>query len=247
MTDENDSSPKRLSEADAQQLFARAVELDQAIDSGHTVDELRQIAREVGIKSEAFDLALRELVAAGRPTHAPDPASFFEKMWRRILGKRRSAIEAVGVNVLAAITFWLGLTVLARIGRDFGWQGIDTTILISCILGVAVARSIRARVVEIALIGMAAFQAAEFAMHLLFGIRVVQGAPTHYAVMIAGIVGAAAGWLAARSKGSSPASATPNASSTDADETPGESARGDASRPGRFSRISMAPLFPARS
>lgn len=247
MTDENDSSPKRLSEADAQQLFARAVELDQAIDSGHTVDELRQIAREVGIKSEAFDLALCELVAAGSPTNAPEPASFFEKMWRRIRGKQRSAIEAVGANVLAAVIFWLGLTVLARIGRGFGWQGIDITILISCMLGVAVARSVRARVTEIALIGMAAFQAAELAMHLLFGIRAVQGGPTHFAVMIAGIVGAAAGWLAARSRSSSPASSMPSASSTASNESSDASARGDASRPGWFARIGMVPFPAARS
>jgi hypothetical protein len=242
--DENDASPKRLSEEDTHQLFARAVELDHAIDSGHTVAELRQIAQEVGIRSEAFDLALRELIAAGSSPHAVEPASFFERMWRRLRSRRRSAIEAALANVLAATSFWLGLSLLARVGRGFGWQGMDTTILISCILGVVVARSVRARVVEIALIGLTAFQAAELAMHLLFGIRAVQGGPTHFAVMIAGIVGAGAGWLAARSKRSSPASPSKgNTSSTVSDEPPEASASGD----GWFARIRMAPFLPARS
>ena len=248
MTDECDSRPERLSEEAAQQLFARAVELDQVIDSSPTVAELRQIAREVGIKPEAFDLALREFTAAerSRAVTAQETPSFFGKLWRRLRsddGKARTLVEVILANLAAAVFTWLLAAAFTRVGIGFGWQGMEIAILLANALGFAIARGFRARIAEIGLMGMAAFQVAELAMHLVFGIRAVQGGPTHFAVMIAGIVGAAAGWLAARARRSSPASAAPSTSSTAADEPPEPSASGD----GWFARIRIASFLPARS
>ena len=52
--------------------------------------------------------------------------------------------------------------------------------------------------VEIGFTGFVAFQAAELAMHVIYGIRAVQGGPTHFTVMIAGILGVAIGMRTGR-------------------------------------------------
>ena len=51
---------------------------------------------------------------------------------------------------------------------------------------------------------MAAFSASELVMHLYFGIRAVQGEPTHFAVMGAGLVGVALGGVLANARRSGP-------------------------------------------
>ena len=53
----------------------------------------------------------------------------------------------------------------------------------------------RAPVVAYGLAAMAAFSASELAIHLSYGVRAVQGAPTHFAVMGSGILGVALGAL----------------------------------------------------
>jgi len=207
MTDEHTSESElaRLSEDTAHRLLARAIELDQSRGSETTVTELRDIAREAGISTQAFDAAFRELSAqthAGdaRPSPAP-PRNFFGRLWHRLRGNSTSAPtigDAVVSNAIAAVLFWVLVFLLTRIAVGIGWQAMEVAILIGCALGVGLARRLRARLVELGLMGMVAFQAAELAMHLLFGLRSVQGAETHFAVMIAGVLGAVIAWSASR-------------------------------------------------
>ena len=223
MPDENTSQggPERLSDDAAHRLLARAIELDQSQDSETSVAQLREAAREAGISSAAFDNALRELIATGsdrgvseRRSTAEEPTTFLGRMWRRLRSERgtgQTAVDAVVSNVIAVTLFWTFAFLLTRVAISIGWQAIDTAILIACVVGIGIARRLRARPAEIAMMGFTAFQAAELAMHLIFGIRTVQGGPTHFAVMIAGILGAAIAWIASHSKGRSSSSDVPDA------------------------------------
>ena len=55
------SDPQRIPSAAVERLLARAAELDAVDASAVSVDELRSAAVDAGIKSQAFDAALREL------------------------------------------------------------------------------------------------------------------------------------------------------------------------------------------
>jgi len=59
----------------------------------------------------------------------------------------------------------------------------------------------RVPVVAYFLAAMAAFSASELAIHLTYGVRAAQGAPTHFAVMGAGVLGVALGALLMRRGG----------------------------------------------
>ncbi|MDQ2664690.1 MAG: hypothetical protein M3Z05_01660 [Gemmatimonadota bacterium] len=101
-------------------------------------------------------------------------------------------------NAIAITLFWLLTFLLTRIAIGIGWQAMEGAILIGCIVGVGIARRLSARLVEVGLMGFVAFQAAELMMHLIFGLQSVQGGPTHFAVIAAGVLGAASGWLTNR-------------------------------------------------
>ena len=197
MTDEHsrDDSRVRLSDDTAHRLVARAIELDQSSDLGLAVHELREAAREVGISVHAFDAALRELPVSPPSADATQripPGNIVRRLWTRMRGRqpgRPNAGDAVVSNAIAAALSWVLILLFTRTLMGLGWQGMEGGILLGCVLGVGIARKLRARVLELGLMGMVAFQAAELAMHLLFGIRAVQSGPTHFAVMIAGILG----------------------------------------------------------
>lgn len=186
----------RLSDDAAHRLLARAIELDQTRSSDTTVRELRDAAREAGISVQAFDAALRELAAAPRAVDTaglrPPPGGILRRLWGRLQGKARekqTVGDAAVSNVMAAVVSWALLFLLARITAGIGWWGTEVAILLGCVLGVGIARRLHARVLELGLLGMIAFQVAELAMHVAFGIRAVQSGPTHFAVMIAGVLG----------------------------------------------------------
>jgi hypothetical protein len=76
-----------------------------------------------------------------------------------------------------------------------GWPASEVGQLLSCVLGVGIALRLRAPVIAYFLAAMAAFSASELAIHFVYGIRAVQGAPTHFAVMGSGILGVTLGAL----------------------------------------------------
>ncbi len=227
MTEEHspENQPARLSDEAAHRLLARAIELDQTRDSETTVRELRDAAREAGISVQAFDAALRELTASppavGTTRHVLPRGNFLRRLWARMRGDRleqQTVGDAVVSNAIAAAVSWVSVFLLTRITMGLGWQGMECAILLGCVLGVGIARKLHARVVELGLMGMVAFQAAELAMHLLFGIRAVQSGPTHFAVMIAGILGVVLARSASGTYGRLDGSVRDVAASTSPDE-----------------------------
>jgi hypothetical protein len=200
----------RLPDDAAHRLLARAIELDHCRESETTLADLRAIAHEAGITTQAFDAALRELHAHGIASSATFHVSpvqregLASRIWRRIAGRTEqpaTLADAVVSNVIAATLFWVLTYILTRAASGLGWQGGELAILLGCTAGVGIARRLGARLVQVGLIGFVAFQAAELAMHLAFGLHSVQGGPTHFAVIGAGIIGAVIGWTANRTPG----------------------------------------------
>ncbi len=204
----SDAELVRLSEDSAHRLLARAIELDDSRGSETTIAELRDIAREAGISAQAFDAAFRELSAlartpvAGEADSARDkPSNVVSRFWHRLRGAdtRRTGVgDAVVSNAVAVTLFWVFTFLVTRVATNFGWQAMEAAILVGSIMGVGIARRLKARLAEVGLMGFAAFEAAELLIHLVFGLQSVQGGPTHFAVLTAGILGAAIGWLAKR-------------------------------------------------
>jgi len=197
---ESDRETVRLSEDAAHRVLARAIELERDRGAETTIADLREVAREAGISMHAFDSALREgaaLVARAETGHRPARTEgLFSRLWHRLThrGATTTLSQAVVANVATAVLFWLLTFFLTRFAQRIGWQAMEVTILVSCVLGVGLARVLRARVVAMGLLGFVAWQTAELSMHLLFGNQAVQGGPTHFAVMIAGLLGAVLGW-----------------------------------------------------
>src|SRR5256885_4594967 len=104
---------------------------------------------------------------------------------------------SVGRHVVAFVTFWIIAFALVQFGVRVlgGWPASEVGQLLSCVLGVGIALRMRAPAVAYFLAAMAAFSASELAIHLAYGIRNVQGAPIHFAVMGSGILGVALGAL----------------------------------------------------
>ena len=106
---------------------------------------------------------------------------------------------SLGRHVVAFVTFWVIGFALVQFGERVlgGWPASEVGQFLACVLGVGISLRVRAPVVAYFLAAMAAFSASELAIHLSYGIRAVQGAPTHFAVMGSGILGVALGALLA--------------------------------------------------
>lgn len=135
-------------------------------------------------------------------------------------------VAALGRNALAGVICWiLGYGVVRLAQRVLGgWQVTDLGLLLVCAVGVFIALRLRARVMAYFLAAMSAVFVSEFAIHVYYGIRAAQGAPTHFAVMGAGILGVIlGGLLAARGRGL--ATAPAGAVAESAAEPPSETSR----------------------
>ena len=66
-----DPSRRRFRDDDAARILDHAIRLDAARKSGMSVDDLHEIAREIGIAPDAVDDALRALEASGWTPEAP--------------------------------------------------------------------------------------------------------------------------------------------------------------------------------
>jgi hypothetical protein len=107
----------------------------------------------------------------------------------------RTIATAVTMNVLAFVVFWLTAFGLIRFAERVlhGWPSSELMQTAALAVGVLVALRMRARVAALLMAGFLAFSLAELALHSIYGIRAVQGAPTHFAVMTAGAIGVALG------------------------------------------------------
>lgn len=199
MRDSDSSCPQPtvLSEELAHRLLARAIELDLESRSGTTVEQLRDVARELGIADAAFESALSDV---RRPVPAKPPG-----VVRRCLDhlrgtETRSWGDVVFVNAAAFATFWAALSFVsaATRGLELGWEGHAARLIAVNIGGLMLARHLRARLATFVLASTAIAQLAEFAIHLAYGNTSAQGAATHFAVLLAAALGVGATALARR-------------------------------------------------
>ena len=188
-----------LSEDAAHRLIARAIELDARRAEEVSIAQLREVAQEAGISLQAFEEALHE---AGS-LEVVSKLSMRERFRRFVRGREevssRSILDRIGMNVVAFAAFWATAFLFGRAGDAMtaAWVGQAGGILLANILGVAIARRLNARVTTLVLSVTAIAQTAEFVLHLIYGIDRVQGGSTHLAVMLASLLGIAAGAVAA--------------------------------------------------
>jgi len=168
------AGPEYLSEEDAQRLLARAVELD-ARAQPLTVDQLRAVAIEAGIAPEAFDRAVAE--TTGPLTPGPAPAT----LWASVKG-----------TLKAGFITWVSLVAVVRVCSlvGAGWELRDLADVVALTIGAVAAHRFRARLARVGLIGMASAEFAEWVIHSVYGIGVVQGSAAHITVLAAGLLGA---------------------------------------------------------
>jgi hypothetical protein len=91
--------------------------------------------------------------------------------------------------------YWITAFVLIQLSQriDGGWAMGQTGEVLAGALGVFLAIRLNVKPVAYVLGGLLAFSASELILHSIFGNRSVQGGPTHFAVMLAGILGVALG------------------------------------------------------
>jgi hypothetical protein len=108
-----------------------------------------------------------------------------------------SLVSWLGRHLVASVIFWVIALASVQLGERVlgGWPATEAGQLLACVLGVVIARHMRAPVMSYCLGAMAAFSASELTIHLYYGIRAAPGAATHFAVMGAGILGVAVGAL----------------------------------------------------
>jgi len=169
--------PERVPDATAQNLLARAAELDA---DGPSLTQLRQAAIEAGISASAFDAAVAEWRAAGLRVAAPTSAARPPGSW-------------VGRNALALATGWVAAFGLAAAERLAGapWLVHKLSDPLGLAIGAAVALRLRARTANVVLVGLALSQTTEFLMDWFSGAPAVQGFGAHMALMTAGVAGSA--------------------------------------------------------
>jgi hypothetical protein len=107
--------------------------------------------------------------------------------------------ESIGRNVLALALFWLLSFAGVQFGYQFGgWPATEIGQVLGCAAGVGVAIQLRARLAAYLVAAMVAFSASELIVHLYYGMRAAQGAPTHFAGMGAALLSIALGASIAR-------------------------------------------------
>lgn len=127
---------------------------------------------------------------------------------KKFVGSPKSVVVLLGRNLLAFVIFWILSFAFVQFGwRVLGrWPASEAGQLLGCVAGIAIALRMRARVTLYFLAAMAAFSGSELTIHSVYGIRAAQGAPTHFAVMSAGVLGVGLGALLVGRNGRAPVS-----------------------------------------
>jgi len=102
----------RLDEQQVVRLFRRAADIDAERSARASIDDLRGIARELGISNESFDLALRE-VQSGKSAGSLDPETDEAHPWSKLRERFRHTIHDLRSKIrtagIAATAFVLGV------------------------------------------------------------------------------------------------------------------------------------------
>jgi hypothetical protein len=117
-------------------------------------------------------------------------------------GPSTSIIPSIGRNLFAIAITWVVGLVLVQVGLRAlgGWPAAEVGQLLSFVFGVAMSLRINATLAAYLWSAMVAYSVSELAIHLYFGIRAAQGAPAHFAVIAAAVVGVTTGTLLTRSR-----------------------------------------------
>ncbi len=115
---------------------------------------------------------------------------------------RRAMLDSFVLNAATLVAWWLLMTLWIRTQFPHGlndWRVGTITITLACSLGAVAALSIRRLGAAYVLAGSAAMGMVEFSFHSLYGNRVVQGGPAHFATMAAAILAVTAAAFVERS------------------------------------------------
>jgi hypothetical protein len=105
--------------------------------------------------------------------------------------------RSISRNLIVLALSWLTGLAAVQFGiRVFGgWSASHLGQTLACVIGVLFALRLAAKFAAYLMAGMLAFSVSELLVHAYYGIRAAQGAPTHFAVMGAGVVGVVLGAL----------------------------------------------------
>ncbi|HEV7487963.1 MAG TPA: hypothetical protein VGQ65_20010 [Thermoanaerobaculia bacterium] len=111
------------------------------------------------------------------------------------MNSHRSVLHAVLKGALVLAVYWMTAFVLVQFGQRVagGWAFSQLGEVLAGAVGVFLALRLNVKPVAYVLGGLLAFSVSELVLHSIFGNRSVQGGPTHFAVMLAGILGIALG------------------------------------------------------
>lgn len=114
--------------------------------------------------------------------------------------RRTTVSKALILNLAVLAGFLAAEYLLVQGAKRFGgaWQTVDLAMLAGCLAGGAIAVKLHARLMAYVIAAFAAVFTAELGIHLYYGIRAAQGAPTHFAVLASGVLGVALGALLAK-------------------------------------------------
>ena len=108
-------------------------------------------------------------------------------------------VHATGRTLASLAAFYALSFVGVQIGERWlgGWPAAEIGLLLAASVAAVIAIRFRAAIAAYVVLGFAAYAASQLVVHLIYGIRAAQGAPTHFAVMGAGLLGVALGAIAA--------------------------------------------------
>jgi hypothetical protein len=110
---------------------------------------------------------------------------------------RPSVGRSISNNLIALALSWLAAFAAVQFGERVygGWFASHLGQTVACWIGVLLALRITAKFAAYLMAGMLAFSVSELLVHAYYGIRAAQGAPTHFAVVGAGVFGVVLGAL----------------------------------------------------
>lgn len=112
------------------------------------------------------------------------------------MSQRTGLVHKAMTSVGVLIASWLLLFVCARVFSTFSGREAIQALATATALGLAV--HLRVRLVALFLAAMLAFNLAELVIHSIWSADVLRGAPTHFAVMGAGVLGVVLGLVVNR-------------------------------------------------
>lgn len=184
----------RIDEVQARALLARASELDAMRGHSLSVAQLRDVAREAGIASDAFDAALAEQSIPRLGTDASPLPSTEQGSWRRAADWWRSGGRAVVTrNVLGLIVGGAVASVAHGTAQavSSSWLAEKAADALAMVIVAASAHRLGARRLAVVAAGFAISQSAEFVLDVLNGAPAVHGRDPHLALMAVGVAIAA--------------------------------------------------------